>query len=78
MDRDDLVTLAAAAAALQTTHLRVLMLVKQQALAGELIDGEWYVERAALDRVCREGMTPLAGPSCRSSCTSGGCGCGSK
>lgn len=76
MDCNALVPLATAAAALHTTPLRVLMLLKRQELAGELLEGEWYVDRAALDRLRAEGVAPLSPPDCRSSCTAGGCGCG--
>ncbi len=38
-----------AATELQTTHLRILMLIKQQVMAGCQVDGEWFVEKSSLD-----------------------------
>ena len=66
----EMVPLEKAAAELQTTGLRLLMLVKQGLLHGEQIDGKWYIRRASVD------PGTLATPGKRGS---GGCGkgCGS-
>lgn len=40
--------IATAASRLQTTETRVLMLIKQQALQGEQLEGSWFVEEASL------------------------------
>lgn len=69
------VTIDEAAAELATTQVKVLMLLKQKALEGELVDGEWSISRASLMRLKLVGIGPAQQPSCRSTCTSSGCGC---
>jgi len=66
---------AEAALELQTTHVRVLMLLKQKKLAGCQAGGEWYVERSSLDWLKIHGIDPIEETSCRTSCTSSVCGC---
>lgn len=66
---------AAAAEQLATTETRILMLLKQGALSGELVEGAWFVTTASL--ACYD---PQAGQSgtqaqCRTSCSGSGCGC---
>lgn len=73
-DETDQVSCAAAAALLQTTELRVLMLLKQGVLRGSEIDGAWQIERASLAAAAAAPRPSAAG--CGSH--SGGCsGCGS-
>ena len=64
-----------AALELQTTHLRVLMLLKHRVLTGCQADGTWYVERSSLDTLKEHGIPDAEPPSCRSSCTASSCGC---
>jgi hypothetical protein len=64
-----------AAQELQTTHLRVLMLLKQEKLAGCQVGGEWFVERHSLDCLKKHGVDPLEMASCRTSCTASSCSC---
>ena len=66
--------IAVAANRLQTTHLRVLMLVKQKALAGRQVDGEWFVNSAAVDLLSQQGS--VGQPATRSGCNPDACGCG--
>lgn len=65
---------AAAAAQLATTEMKILMLLKNNALSGEMIDGSWFVTAASL-----AGYRPSAEagqvPGCRTSCSGSGCGC---
>ena len=65
--------IAGAAERLQTTPLRILMLIKQEVLAGRQVDGEWFVDSAAVDFLNQQGIT--GPPPTRSGCNPGGCGC---
>jgi len=63
---------AVAAEELRTTQLKILMLIKQKALCGEMIDGEWYVTRESLFSYDPEEQKQETGKhECRSGC--GGC-----
>jgi len=64
-----------AAQELQTTHLRVLMLLKQEKLTGSQVGGEWFVERSSLDCLKKHGLDPLETAACRASCSASSCGC---
>ncbi|GAM10763.1 hypothetical protein OR1_03060 [Geobacter sp. OR-1] len=64
-----------AAAELQTTQLKVLMLVKNKAILGEEIRGEWYVNRDSLNCFKSHGSDIKIEMGCKSNCSSGGCGC---
>lgn len=78
METNARLPLPAAAEELKTTHLKVLMLLKQKALTGDMIDGEWYVDRASLEHFLENGaeLQPLGG--CRTSCNAKLCNCGGK
>ena len=61
---------------LKTTHLRLLMLIKQDVMKGCQVDGEWYVEKSSLG-CFRSYETDDAKPGgCKGTCASGGCGTG--
>ncbi|MRR38585.1 hypothetical protein EG829_28845 [bacterium] len=62
-----------AAAMLGTTHLRILMLVKECVLEGMQEGGEWFVSRASLDCFKAHGGDAQAQRTCRTSC-GGSCG----
>ncbi len=66
---------AEAAEELKTTIPRVLMLLRENALEGTLLDGEWYVAKNSV--ACGKGrdreVNTIKG--CASHCSSGGCGC---
>jgi len=66
---------AAAAEQLATTETKVLMLLKKNALAGDLIEGSWFVTTASLACYDRNASEQEKELSCRSSCSSSGCGC---
>jgi hypothetical protein len=67
-------TIAEVARRLCTTETRTLMLMKKRALTGELIEGEWYITAVSLAELDLKGDEPPT-PSCKSTCTSSGCGC---
>jgi hypothetical protein len=69
------VTAAVAAEELQTTQLKVLMLLKQKALTGSMVDGEWFVSRESLDCAKVHGIDRSVQSQCKTSCSTGSCGC---
>jgi len=62
------VSAASAAAELETTHLRVLMLIKERVLEGMQEGGEWFVSRESLDCCKAHGGDAQAKRTCRTSC----------
>jgi hypothetical protein len=69
------ITAAAAADELKTTMTRILMLLRDKALAGEQVDGEWYVAVDSLACAKAHGTDQKVAKGCASYCSSGGCGC---
>jgi len=67
------VSAAGAAAELGTTHLRILMLIKEGVLEGMQEGGEWFVSRESLDCFKAHGGDAKAQRTCRTSC-GGSCG----
>lgn len=63
-----------AAEELGTTHLRILMLVKEGALEGRQEGSDWFVTRASLDCFRIHGGDIRAHSTCRTSCGGGSCG----
>jgi hypothetical protein len=68
------VTAGEAAARLKTTPVRVLMLLKEKALEGMQVDGEWYVTEGSLACCITHGRDMKTEQGCRTYCSSG-CGC---
>ncbi len=68
------VTAAEAAAELETTITRILMLLRENALEGKQLDGEWYVESASIACAKAHGNDIKTTKGCVSHCSSG-CGC---
>ncbi|HYS44251.1 MAG TPA: hypothetical protein VEM32_09765 [Geobacteraceae bacterium] len=64
-----------AAEELQTTHLRILMLLKHGAATGCQVDGEWYIEKSSLACLKSHGMDRLEPASCAATCKASTCGC---
>ena len=62
------IPIADAAIELHTTHLRILMLIKQKLMAGCQVDGEWYVEKRALACVQSNDADGCEWKNCPSSC----------
>jgi hypothetical protein len=66
---------ALAAQQLQTTETKILMLLKQKALEGQLIEGDWFVTTSSLACYDAHAQDPQKQAQCRTSCSSSGCGC---
>lgn len=66
------VTATAAAQELQTTQLKVLMLIKQNALTGCMVEGEWFVTGESLECAKLHGVDTKVQKQCKSACS--GCG----
>ena len=64
-----------AAEELQTTHLRILMLLKHGAATGCQVDGEWYVEKNSLACLKTHGLDRLEPAGCATTCKASTCGC---
>lgn len=75
MCQSEYLTVAAAAAALDTTPTAILMLLRRGELVGRVVAEGWEIERNGMDllRMARQGGVPLV--TCRSSCAEkkGGC-----
>ncbi|MDD2897448.1 MAG: hypothetical protein PHI31_01925 [Desulfuromonadaceae bacterium] len=66
------VAIADAAQLLETTEVRVLMMLKKDELQGKQVDGAWYVDRSSL-KLCEK---PKAADIVRPGGCGGGCGSG--
>ena len=64
-----------AAAELETTHLRILMLLKHRVVTGSLVDGVWYIEKNSLVSLKKHGMERPQPAGCTTSCGATTCGC---
>jgi hypothetical protein len=67
------VPLAEAAQLLETTEMRVLMMLKKNELRGKNVDEAWYVDRASLDLCSKPKAGDIVKPGCGGGC-GGGCG----
>lgn len=67
-----MVELGEAARLLETTEMRVLMLLKNRQLQGEMVNDNWYVERSSLQLCARPQAADIVKPGCGGGC--GGCG----
>jgi hypothetical protein len=63
-----------AAELLGTTHLRILMLIKEGVMKGGQDEGEWFVTRDSLDCFRSHGNDVRRVGACRSTCGGGSCG----
>lgn len=75
IDGREYVTATEAAEKLETTLTRVLMLLRENALAGTQVDGEWYVAADSVACAKIHGVEMKTVKGCVSHCSSGGCGC---
>jgi hypothetical protein len=73
-DSGETVPIMEAAELLGTTHLRILMLIKEGALKGGQEGNEWFVTRESLDCFSKHGSDVQSKSTCRSSCGGGSCG----
>lgn len=72
----DLVPIAEAAQLLETTEMRVLMMLKKNELQGKMVEEAWYVDRATLQLcdkpkaagIVKPGGCGTCGPGCGSGC----------
>jgi hypothetical protein len=69
------IPIAEAAEELQTTHLRILMLLKHSVVTGRQVNGEWYVEKSSLACLKSHGLDPLEAAGCAATCKASTCGC---
>jgi hypothetical protein len=67
------VPVAEAAQLLETTEMRVLMMLKKNELQGKVEDEVWYVSRSSLQLCNKPKAADIVKPSCGSG---GGCGGG--
>ena len=75
IDGSECITAEAAAEQLATTTMKILMLLKDNALQGTLVEGEWYVTADSVACYKSHGSDHAEQRSCRTSCSGGGCGC---
>ena len=64
-------TVAAAAEMLKTTSLSVMMHIKRGLIAGEEVDGSWYVAADSLAVYLSQADDAARGSLCKSSCKHG-------
>jgi len=74
IDTEITVPLMEAAEELGTTHLRILMLIKEGVLNGSQEGDEWFVTRESLDCFRKHGGDVRAQTTCRKHCGGGSCG----
>jgi hypothetical protein len=67
------VPIAEAAQLLETTEMRVLMMIKTDELQGKVEEDAWYVDRASLQLCSKPKAADIVKPGCGGGC---GSGCG--
>lgn len=67
------VPIAEAAKLLETTEMRVLMMLKKNELQGKMVDEEWHVDRSSLQLCDKPRASGIVKPGCGGGC---GSGCG--
>ena len=67
------VAIAEAAKLLETTEMRVLMMLKKNELQGKIEDEAWYVNMASLRQCDKPKAADIVKPGCGGGC---GSGCG--
>lgn len=75
IDEMEYLPAAAAAEQLATTETKVLMLIKQQKLLGEMFEGSWFVTTESLACYNPQATETEKELPCRTSCSGSGCGC---
>lgn len=75
IDGIEYLPIAEVARQLETTETRILMLLKQRILHGELVEGTWLVTTASVLGFDAQAQATAEPSSCRTSCTSSVCGC---
>lgn len=67
------VSLAEAAKLLETTEMRVLMMLKKNELQGKMENDAWQVDRSSLQLCAKPRASDIVRPGCGGGC-GGGCG----
>ncbi|NTW99133.1 MAG: hypothetical protein HGB35_04240 [Geobacteraceae bacterium] len=67
------VAIGEAAKLLETTEMRVLMMLKKNELQGKVEDDAWYVDRSSLQLCAKPKAADIVKPGCGGGC---GSGCG--
>lgn len=75
MPTNDQISIEDAAKEVGSTHLRLLMLIKQGVIRGELKDGQWYVDREVLETFAKVDGDNRSTLACAASCKASSCGC---
>lgn len=65
--------IAEAAHLLETTEMRVLMMLKKKELEGKQVDEAWYIDRSSLKLCDKPKAADIVKPGCCGGC---GSGCG--
>ena len=71
---ENFITMGEAAAALETTETRILMMLKKQELAGKQVDDIWYIDKASLQLCGKPQPSDFRKTGGGGACGSGGCG----
>ena len=70
----EFISISEAAAYLETTETRILMMLKKQELVGRQDDDVWYVDKASLQLCGKPKPSDFKKTGCGGGCGSGGCG----
>ena len=71
------VAIAEAAQLLETTEMRVLMMLKKNELQGKMVDEAWYVDRSSLNLCEKPKAADIVRPGgCGGGCSGNSSGCG--
>jgi hypothetical protein len=70
----EFISISEAAAYLETTETRILMMLKKQELVGKQDDDVWYVDKASLQLCGKPKPSDFKKTGCGGGCGSGGCG----
>lgn len=70
----DFIPLAEAAELLETTEMRVLMMLRNDELQGKMVDDSWHIDRASLNLCAKPNAADIVRPG---GCGTCGSGCGS-
>lgn len=75
MSKDDRIFIEDAAKDVGSTPVRLLMLIKQGVIRGELQGGQWYVDREVLEGFAKADGDNRPILACAASCKASSCGC---
>ena len=67
------VAIAEAAELLETTEMRVLMMLKKNELQGKMEEEAWFIDRSSLNLCAKPKASDIVKPGCGGGC---GSGCG--